>query len=105
MRVPELPLPDDVPELPAGCFYRVKREDLVSIGPRFTVEIRRQGKRFSHAVYGTETRIVLDKDSDPEVAVRQACRSAVAEMTIREQERAVWRGADRYVGDHGREAS
>ena len=105
MTQPELPLPDDVPALPAGRFYRVKRTDMAFAPPAYAVEIREQGKRFSRRVHGTETRVKLDGYGDAEDAVIQACIDAFYAMLDRDDERAAAMDAELYVGDHGREAS
>lgn len=98
------PLPDDMPGLPPGMFYRVWRENVFSIGPLYWLTVREEGRWCSRAV-GRDVRIRVDEDTDPAEAVRQAGRAAMADIASRRQQVAVWGRTDRYVGDHGRETS
>lgn len=101
METPKIPLPEDVPKLPPGMFYRVAR-DRASTVPFYWVEVREPGKWMSREVRAVR---VHAESGGVVRALREACERAAAEAWELAKLRANWRELKRYVGDHGREAA
>ncbi|MEV4037706.1 hypothetical protein [Streptomyces umbrinus] len=83
------------PELPEGYFYRVRETSIDSL----KVEIRQQRKRFGSRLI-RETYVLHERyDTAPE-AVVDACRRVHENWGLADAERAAYRAATAFLGDH-----